>query len=91
MTPLSKKLNKIQGTLLKKHDVMLSEYMDALELSPQVYGMWVLYLWTNGSLILVSCYKWILTRVPHGYQDGNGDVVDQIKRGSLCEQSIPQL
>lgn len=39
MTPLSKKLNKIQGTLLKKHDVMLSEYMDALELSPQVYGM----------------------------------------------------
>ena len=52
MTPLSKKLNKIQGTLLKKHDVMLSEYMDALELSPQVYGMWVLYLWTNGSLIL---------------------------------------
>ena len=57
MIPLSKKLNKIQGTLLKKHDVMLSEYMDALELSPQVYGMWVLYLWTNGSLILVSCHN----------------------------------
>ncbi|KAI6645746.1 hypothetical protein LOD99_13009 [Oopsacas minuta] len=42
LTALSKKLNKIQGTLLKKHDPELSEYMDSLELSPQVYGIrWI--------------------------------------------------
>ena len=41
---MTKTLNKIQGTLLKKHDVMLSEYMYALDLT---------FEWVNSSRLII--------------------------------------
>ena len=57
MNAISNKLQRIQGSMLLKYDPDLANHLKKIEVTPQVYGMYVIYSqMSDQTLAIIDVY-----------------------------------